>query len=253
MGAVLRTVLVDDGMEIRRYLRALLERDGRFEVVGEAGDGLGAIETVERWTPDLVVLDIAMPYMDGISALPEIRRRAPGVRVVVLSGFPRDRMGPRAEEAGAVGYLEKGHRTLSLADELHRLVAVLGAVETLLAERYPADLRAAGQARRQISSRLEDVVDDDVVDTVLLLTSEVVTNAVRHADAGCQVVVERLRDTLRVSVVDEGAGMPAPRVAGDEAESGRGLALVDTLATDWGVDALPNGKRVWFEVGLPAG
>lgn len=252
MGGALRTVLVDDGEEIRRYLRAMLERDGRFEVVGEAGDGLGAIAAVERWTPDLVVLDIAMPYMDGISALPEIRRRAPGVRVVVLSGFPRDRMGPRAAEAGAVGYLEKGHRTLSLADELHRLAAVLGAVETLLAERYPADLRAAGQARREISSRLEEVVDDDdVVDTVLLLTSEVVTNAVRHADAGCQVVVERLRDTLRVSVVDEGAGMPAPRAAGDEAESGRGLALVDTLAADWGVDPLPDGKRVWFEVGLP--
>lgn len=86
----------------------ILELDGRFEVVGEAGDGLTGIELAEELQPDLVLLDLSMPKMDGLEALPEIRTKAPGTAVIIFSGFVEGRLGPRVRELGGLGYIEKG-------------------------------------------------------------------------------------------------------------------------------------------------
>lgn len=85
-----------------------LTRDEGFDVVGEAGDGLEAIAEAERHQPDLVVLDLSMPVLDGLEALPRILAVAPDARVVVVSGFDGGRMRGPALAAGAVAYLEKG-------------------------------------------------------------------------------------------------------------------------------------------------
>ena len=69
-GATLRTVLVDDVDEMRDLVRALLRRDGRFSIVGEAANGLDALEVVADLRPDLVVLDIDMPVLDGLATVP---------------------------------------------------------------------------------------------------------------------------------------------------------------------------------------
>ncbi|MTV27040.1 response regulator [Nitriliruptoraceae bacterium ZYF776] len=107
---LVRTLLVDDAEELRLLVRTVLERSGRYEVVGEAGDGLAAIEQVERLHAelDLVVLDLSMPRMDGLEALPHLRRLAPDARVVVLSAFRESTTAATALEAGAHGYVEKG-------------------------------------------------------------------------------------------------------------------------------------------------
>ena len=101
-------------------LRLALEATGGFTVVGEAADGLSAIEQARRHQPDLVVLDLSMPNLDGLEALPHIRSEAPNVQVVVLSGFAAHRMAPAALAAGASAYLEKGD-IFTVADELVRL------------------------------------------------------------------------------------------------------------------------------------
>lgn len=103
-----RVVLIDDTSDIRLLLRVALEANGQFCVVGDAPDGQRGIEVVRRERPDLVVLDLAMPVMDGIDALVHIRREFPSTRTVVLSAFESDRMAERAAAAGADAYLQKG-------------------------------------------------------------------------------------------------------------------------------------------------
>ena len=91
----------------------------------------------------------------------------------------------------------------------------------------------------------------DSADTVALLSSEVATNAVLHAHGdNVRVRVIDLGMRLRVMVIDGSQELPIPRQAPAGAEGGRGLALVEALAAEWGVDVLPDGKRLWFEIGL---
>ncbi len=104
----LRVVLVDDMLELRALIRFTLERSGHFEVVGQAGDGEQAIDVATEVQPDIILLDISMPVMDGLEALPHLRKAAPDARIVMLSGFSETRLGPEAAAAGAAGYLEKG-------------------------------------------------------------------------------------------------------------------------------------------------
>jgi signal transduction histidine kinase len=104
----LRVVLVDDTPDIRFLLRAALEAGGRLQVVGEAGDGAQGLEVVARTRPDLVLVDLAMPVVDGLAALPALRRACPSARIVVFSGFAGSRLLPRARAAGADAYLQKG-------------------------------------------------------------------------------------------------------------------------------------------------
>jgi len=104
----IRVLLADDTPEIRRLLRVNLELDGRFDIVGEAADGAEAVKLVSSLHPDVVVLDLAMPVMDGLQAAAAIRRSSPASKILVLSGFDHSRMEARAREQGAHGYLEKG-------------------------------------------------------------------------------------------------------------------------------------------------
>lgn len=101
-------LLADDVPELRRLLRHVLEWSERFSVIAEAEDGAQAIDLVAALKPDLVLLDISMPVMDGIEALPRILAAAPGTKVVILSGFEAERLAERATAEGACAYLEKG-------------------------------------------------------------------------------------------------------------------------------------------------
>jgi PAS domain S-box-containing protein len=112
-----RVVVVDDAEDIRTLLRIKLEQTGRYEVVGEAEDGEEAVARATEQQPDLVLLDLAMPRMDGLQALPLICSAVPGVRVVVLSGFDADPMADKAFAAGAAHYIEKG-RAISTLDQM---------------------------------------------------------------------------------------------------------------------------------------
>ncbi len=117
-----RVVVVDDVPEIRVLLSEVLSLSGRFQVVGEAADGLEAIDQVQQHQPDLVILDLSMPRMDGLEALPKILERSPRSKVVVLSAFEEKRLGRAALESGAACYLEKGLHPHDLVQELFRVL-----------------------------------------------------------------------------------------------------------------------------------
>ena len=115
--------LVDDVPELRELIRFGIEVDPEFEVVGEAGDGRGALDGIAETHPAAVLLDLSMPDMDGFEAIPEIRSREPDAAIVVLSGFSADRMAERATERGADGYVEKGTPATELREITRRAVA----------------------------------------------------------------------------------------------------------------------------------
>jgi PAS domain S-box-containing protein len=107
-GGAHRVLIVDDAEDIRMLLRVRLARHGSFEVVGEAADGMDAVDQARLLQPHLVLLDMAMPRMDGLQALPLIRDAVPGVRVIVLSGFNQGTLEREALAAGADRYVVKG-------------------------------------------------------------------------------------------------------------------------------------------------
>ena len=103
-----RILLCDDTRDIIVLLASELELHSDLEVVAEAYDGRAAIQLAESHQPDVVVLDLVMPEMDGLEALPAILEAAPGAKVVVLSGFEAGAMESKALSLGARRYLEKG-------------------------------------------------------------------------------------------------------------------------------------------------
>lgn len=114
----------------------------------------------------------------------------------------------------------------------------------------PCDPTSASAARRFATDTLQECVSEDVRDVVELLLSEVVTNALLHAGSEVEVCVIGGSDGVRVEVVDKSRALPAQRHWAGDASTGRGLALVDALATGWGVDhSTEGGKVVWFTVG----
>ena len=112
-------LLVDDHAVVREGLRSLLSLSDEFDVVGEAGDGESAIGLARELAPDLVVLDLLMPGMDGVSATRAIRGASPRTHVVVLTSSDDDELAFAAIEAGAQSFLPKNLAGTTLLDALH--------------------------------------------------------------------------------------------------------------------------------------
>jgi len=103
----IRVLLVDDHAVVRRGLRGFFELQDDIEIIGEAEDGAQAVAMVEQHAPDVVLMDLLMPVMDGIAATSEIKSRFPDVEVVALTSFIEEERVTAALEAGATGYLLK--------------------------------------------------------------------------------------------------------------------------------------------------
>lgn len=104
----IRVVLADDHVVLRKGIGGLLARQPDIEIVGEAGDGDEAIELVRKLRPDVVVMDITMPRVNGIEATAQIAQQMPGIRVIGLSMHEEEDMARAMRDAGAVAFLTKG-------------------------------------------------------------------------------------------------------------------------------------------------
>jgi DNA-binding NarL/FixJ family response regulator len=116
-----RVLVVDDAANLRELLTILLEAEDDFEVVGTAADGQQAIDCADELHPDVVLLDLAMPVMDGLQALPALRRALPDARIVIFSGFEQSALARQALSSGADDYVEKGASVTELVARLRRL------------------------------------------------------------------------------------------------------------------------------------
>jgi DNA-binding NarL/FixJ family response regulator len=126
--APIRVLLVDDHAVVREGLRAFLELQDGIEVAGEAGDGAEGVAAAERLRPDVILMDLVMPRLDGVGAMRELRRRVPGARVIVLTSFTDEEKLLPALQAGAAGYLLKNTEP----GELARAVRAAHAGDALL-------------------------------------------------------------------------------------------------------------------------
>jgi DNA-binding NarL/FixJ family response regulator len=132
----IRVLIADDHFVVRDGLTVMLESSDEFEVVGQAEDGREAIQLTEQLQPDVVLLDIQMPKMDGIEATYRIRRQFPKIQVVILSTFDQDEYIYQSLQAGAKGYVLKD----SGLDELLAVVRAAARGESLLSPKITTKL-----------------------------------------------------------------------------------------------------------------
>jgi DNA-binding NarL/FixJ family response regulator len=175
----MKILLADDHKMMREGLRMLLEKTGRVAIVGEAGDGISAVRLARDLKPDLVLMDIAMPDLNGIEATRRIKAEAPGVKVIALSMHADIRFVRHMFAAGAEGYVLKGSAFEEVAAAIRTVAAgriyispkinklVIGDYLNLLTkpspggkpllsdrEREVLQLLAEGQSSRKIAGRL---------------------------------------------------------------------------------------------------
>jgi DNA-binding NarL/FixJ family response regulator len=240
-----RTVIIDDDPDHRDVVRTLLERAGLGPIT-EAQDGRTGLRAVEAAAPELVLLDIAMPGPSGLDILEELVRVAPAARIVILSNFPRRLHGETATARGAAGYVEKRVATRDLVREILLAAAITETALEVSAE-LPAEPSSIRMARTLVRDALGDQ-GDDVLFALELLVSEVVTNALKHAAGAPRIEAQLTPETIRVAVYDTEPTLPVRRVPDQDRPGGRGLPLLDRVASRWGADSTETGKVVWFEL-----
>jgi len=126
----IRILLVDDHPIVRQGLKTLLEAHSGWEVIGEAADGLEAVDKADRLHPDVMVLDVTMPRMNGLEACRLIREKAPGLEILFVTQHDSPQMMREALEAGARGYVVKSNAARDLLEAVeavsqHRVFTAL--------------------------------------------------------------------------------------------------------------------------------
>jgi CheY-like chemotaxis protein len=245
-----KVLVVDDDADQRYLLRRLFRRAEVHDVV-EAADGQEAIEVAAAAQPDVIVLDLTMPVLSGFEALPRLREVA-SCPIVVLSNLPASEAEREALARGAVGFLAKRPSIEGLVSEILLLAGLLDAASDAVASgTFPADLASLSAARRFVRDALTSE-SRELLELVTLLVSELVTNAVVHAGTDARVEVRLRPDAVRVDVHDDDPRLPAPRSAEEGGPGGRGLPIVDQVASRWGIEPEGSGKVVWFEIDRPS-
>jgi two-component system, NarL family, response regulator LiaR len=142
----IRVLIADDHAVVRQGLRTFLDLQEDLEVVGEASDGGEAVEVAEREAPDVVLMDLVMPGMDGIAAIRALRERVPGARAIALTSFGDDERVFPAVRAGAAGDLLKDVEPGELVRAIRVVHAGQSVVHPAVASRLLEELAADGAA-----------------------------------------------------------------------------------------------------------
>ena len=152
-------LVVDDHAVVREGLRTFLSLQDGIEVVGEAGDGREATAAAQRLRPDVVLMDLVMPRVDGVQAMRELRDHVPGARVIVLTSFLEDDRLLPAIRAGAAGYLLKNVEPSELARAVRTADAGEALIDPAVAARLVDALASDHRPEQPLTAREQDVLD----------------------------------------------------------------------------------------------
>ncbi|MGW1990128.1 response regulator [Embleya sp. NPDC001921] len=170
----LRVIVVDDHSVMRAGVVALLAAEPTIEIVGEAGDGLAAVELVERLEPDVALIDLRMPVLDGVAATTRIVGLPGRTRVLILTTYDTDAEIERAVEAGAIGYLLKDTTREQLVEAIRSAARGQTVLAPRVAERLVARMRRPAPV--VLTSREVQVLD-------------AVADGLSNADIGKRLVI----------------------------------------------------------------
>jgi NarL family two-component system response regulator LiaR len=173
MGKI-RVMIADDHAVVREGTRRMLEQEEDIEVVGEAADGEEAIKLAEGLKPDVAIVDIAMPKLDGIEATKQIKERCPSVTVLILSAYDDDQFVFSLLEAGAAGYLLKTVRSGELIDAVRAVHAGESVLHPAVAKKVLNRFVTGGE--KAASTRSVEVLSDREQE-IMRLATQGLTNA----------------------------------------------------------------------------
>jgi len=159
----IRVLLADDHTLVRAGIRALLEKLPGVEVSGEAGDGREVLDLIQAQPPDVVLMDISMPGLNGLQALARITRDFPQVRVIILSMHPNDEYVLEALKSGALGYLLKRAATAELPVALRTVVGgqvyLSGEIASQFLKKFPLQhIARSTSPLEQLTSRQREIL-----------------------------------------------------------------------------------------------
>ena len=172
-----RVLVVDDHPLTREALSSLLRQHG-FDVVGEADDGQAAIEAAEVLRPELVLLDLSMPGMSGVAALPRLREVAPDCEIVVLTASETEENLLAAIRAGAAGYLLKSEPPERIVDFLRGAAHGEAALSGLVARRLLDEVRNGGSRGPVVPDEVAAVLSARELEVLLLLDEHLGTDEI---------------------------------------------------------------------------
>ena len=155
----IRVVLVDDEAMVRVGLRMVLSGEGDIEVVGEAGDGAAAVGVVEQARPDVVLMDVRMPHVDGIEGARRVLAAAPATKVVMLTTFDEDEYVEAALRAGVSGFLLKVAPPERLVDGVRTVAAGGGLLDPAVTVRVIESFAATSPLRTRRAERLDALTE----------------------------------------------------------------------------------------------
>jgi DNA-binding NarL/FixJ family response regulator len=197
MASEITCLIADDHEIVREGLRLSLSRAPHIRVVGEASDGESAISLAERRRPDVVVMDIRMPGMDGLEATKELTDRLPGTNVLLFTAFSERSLLGRGLEAGARGYLLKEATNETLVRAIEKVAVGEGYVDPALMPTFLTRPR-----EREILQLLADGMSNADVAAKLFISQETVKSHVRHilakleADTRTHAVAIAIRESI---------------------------------------------------------
>lgn len=167
----IRILIVDDQRILREGLRTLLELESDLVVAGEAEDGQAAIEQYETCRPDVVLMYIRMPRLDGVEATRRLRQRWPDARVIILTTFDDDAYVFDGLRAGALGYLLKDVSGQELADAIRKVAAGGALIEPSVARKVLAEFARLAEPARPAVDQLAEPLSERELEILRLLAS----------------------------------------------------------------------------------